>query len=121
MAQNDYALVIGLDHYEDSSLLNLNGAREDATKMYEWFIDKEKWNIPEANCLLVLSSENPIEPRKFFIDDELEKIYKSAEENPGGKFFFYFSGHGFSHTMNDNTLVISDWLNPYRFNNALNN
>jgi len=120
MAQNDYALVIGLNHYEDSSLSNLNGAIQDAQAMRTWFTDPDKGNIPEANCLMVTSTENPIAPRKYTIDDALENIYVNAQANGGGRFYFYFSGHGFSHTMRDNTLVISDWRNPIRFNNALN-
>lgn len=117
----DYALVIGLNHYEDRSLSNLNGAIKDAEEMRKWFIDPDKGGIDENNCEIVISSENPINPRKHIIDDALESIYLKAQTNGGGRrLYFYFSGHGFSHKMEDNTLVISDWLNPIRFNNALN-
>ena len=116
MAENDYALVIGINHYEDDSLNNLNGAIQDAIAMETWFKSPQGGNIPEENCIMVTSTEDPIHPDKNAIDVALERIYTAAyAAGGGGRFYFYFSGHGFSHSMRDNTLVVSNWLNPIRF------
>lgn len=117
----DFALVIGLNHYEHSSLNNLTSAIDDAKAMRDWFIDPKKGRIEPDNCIVVTSTEDPIQPEKHIIDKALEEIYIKAMGNGGGRrLYFYFSGHGFSHKMEDNTLVISDWFPPLRFNNALN-
>lgn len=118
MKANDYAIVIGIDDYEDD-IGRLEAARNDAKAFRNWLINIEGGKLPEENCKIILSTNDPRNPNQDLIDKEIKTIYNIAKDNKGGRFYFYFSGHGFGLDLETNALLAADW--SFDFNNrALN-
>ena len=118
MRDKDYAIVVGIDDYEDD-IGRLHAAKNDAQAFKNWLIDEKGGKLPEENCKIVLSTNDPRVPNQDLIDTEIKAIYNIAKDNKGGRFYFYFSGHGFGLDLETNALLTADW--SFDFNNrALN-
>ena len=111
--QNDYALVIGIDDYENKDLRPPDGAKVDATAIYEWLKDKDGGNVPAANCYVIISRNKPPGPLRDEIEKNLRFLIGQATVNPyeNNRLYFYFSGHGLGVEFDslNNALCLADW------------
>lgn len=104
----DYALVIGINHYPESR--PLRGAIGDAQAIKKWLIDDEiGGGLPPVNCKFIPSKENPLQPLKDVIDNALQEIWEQSNEGNARRFYFYFSGHGQTKQIDDVALCLANW------------
>jgi len=111
---HDYAVVVGVSHYD--GLTMLNGPAKDAEEFKNWLIDTKGGNIPEENCHLVLSTESPLLPIQDHIDQLFKKIFMilKYDDFGGRRLYFYFSGHGLGIEWRDTALVLPPWSDMMR-------
>lgn len=83
VAQNQYALIIGISHYKEVAPLQF--ADRDAIAFADFLKVQQ---VPEENIKLFLN-ENAV---RFNIVDELYNLTETLQ--PKDRFYFYFGGHG---------------------------
>jgi hypothetical protein len=86
-----YALLIGVNEYEDTSIGSLRFAVADARGMATAF---QKLGFSDTVVLASDASEPQGKPTRANVIDRLEQL--SAILKPEDTFVFYFSGHGFT-------------------------
>ena len=85
-----WALLIGINHYEDSNRIsNLAAADNDARKLKVAL--RETMGFPEANIDLLVS-DGDMKPTRSNIISALDRLADHAK--PGDTVFVFFSGHG---------------------------
>ena len=104
---NQYAIVIGIDHYKRLSLPKLNNAVADGRSTAA-ILRKKGFSVIE------LYNENATKER---IIDVLKEIKNNATSEDST--LFYFAGHGDGISGNNN--VREGYILPYDFNSDLNN
>lgn len=117
MNSQDYALVVGIDHYPEfgEGGRPLRGAVGDATSFHAWLTQEpEGGKVPAANCHLITSEANPLKPLKHQVDAAFLAIRRAAEKNGGRRLYFYFSGHGQSPAPEELFLCMADWSQDNR-------
>lgn len=107
----DYAIIIGVEHYEDSSFSHLKGATNDANDFKDWATDPNGGNIKAENCKLLLSNDGLTELFQKHIEDEASKLLTSAkaDQENARRLYFYFSGHGLGVKLDEVALIPTDW------------
>lgn len=106
----DYAVIVGVQHYKTNGLNTLPGATNDASDIYNWFISETGGNIPLENCKLLQSEEGLSTVLLSQIEDEITLMCdKATEENNGRRFYFFFSGHGLAVDSEEIALIPTDW------------
>jgi hypothetical protein len=126
MGKNDWAIVVGIDTYFDSSLPALKGPENDARAFYDWVTAGDGGDVPESQALLVLSSKFPrpfaaLADAKPTVKEIVElfdilraRAAKNAEEGigyrAGDRVYLFFAGHGFapSHRQDQTALLVAD-------------
>ncbi len=101
MADNDFAIVIGIDKYVEPGN-DLKNAVRGALRFNDWLVKAAK--VPADNIILLLSPNAFSPPVKGldYKDATYDNIRKCINELKmrsnleGGRFFFYYSGHGFT-------------------------
>lgn len=112
MNTQDYALVLGFNHYPryTSQGRSLQGAVRDAERFVEWLLDTDRGGaLPQENVHVRLAEDNRSMYGREAIDDALEEISDAAEANGARRFYFYFSGHGQSREHDDIALCLPRW------------
>ena len=114
MQSNDYALVIGINDYP--SYRPLRGAIRDAQAVAEWLRSPVHGGaLPAENVSTIVSTSNPPVPLQDQVDDALREILAAARASGGRRFYFYFSGHGFSSDVaHDVVLCLAKWSEELR-------
>jgi hypothetical protein len=122
MAQNDWALSVGIRVYPD--LGDLDGPENDATAFHEWVTSPGGGAVPADHARLVLSSQfhppfasaaaagptaDPI--RAFF--EQLEDVANASNARGDGlvagrRLYLYFCGHGFAPTEAETALLMAN-------------
>lgn len=103
----EYAIVIGIDHYDQRPLL---GAVADADAFAKFLIDQKL--IRNASNLKLLKSDTSnsvaLGPE---IDKAIEEIVKDARtrRTETNRLYFYFSGHGIGNTFINTALCLRYW------------
>lgn len=117
--ENDYALVVGIDHYPGYE--NLHGAVDDAKDMVRWLCaEPDGGGLPTENCKAVYSVPNPAHPIQDEIDDALLEILHAVGNNePARRLYVYFSGHGMAPSKLVTGMCVANWSLDMR-NRALN-
>jgi len=111
----DYALVIGFNDYPHYGANGrpLRGAIHDAEAFGRWLTDKTVGGgLPDENCIVLKSSlltADPPQPRKQQIDDALNTIWKRSGKTGARRFYFYFSGHGQTQSVDELALCLPHW------------
>src|SRR6056297_881100 len=107
----DYAIIIGVEHYEDSNFSHLNGPTNDAVDFKDWAIDPLGGGIKEGNFKLLLSNEGFTQLFQKQIEDETSNLLNSAkiERQNARRLYFYFSGHGLGVSLDEVALIPTDW------------
>ena len=104
----DYALVIGIDHYPNYR--PLRGPMQDARDFADWLTDQHTGGgLDAAHCKVVLSTEAPIQPVLDHIDTALDEIYHLVKDDGARRIYFYFSGHGHTSVIDDVYLCLAKW------------
>ena len=100
---NNWAIVIGVNHYPARDEWTLHGAVRDALAMRDWLLLRSGGNIaPEKLTLLLAPSPGDPDPGVEFVPATNDNIINSINElldsssMRGDRFYFYFSGHGLS-------------------------
>ena len=106
----DFALVIGVDHYP--RFRSLSGAVNDARDLHAWICDPDGGGVAPANARLVESTLAPSTPIQKQLDAALHELLDVAGTAGGGRrFYFTFSGHGASSIDDDRdvALLLATW------------
>jgi uncharacterized caspase-like protein len=119
---NNWAIVIGIDHYRDWPAGILNGAVRDAVEMRNWLLDRSGGAVDPGQLYTLLSArpESSLgidpddfeDPSKDAVTDLIGTL--AGQVNAGAEsFFFYFAGHGLSNMGgplgHDDAIVFSDF------------
>jgi hypothetical protein len=112
-APDDYALVIGIDHYPmwAKGKKSLKGSINDAKDFHAWLASPRGGGLSPDNARLVVSTEKPVSPLQQIIDDEFKIIRERSRGKLRRRFYFYFSGHGHSPAMSQGrqALCLANW------------
>jgi len=115
---NDYAIIIGLNHYPTFGAQGrpLAGAIEDATRFKSWLTDPNVGGgLPEANCQLLCSTPDRPWPKREAVDEALHFVWRSAKSKGGGRrLYLYFSGHGQARRRDDVAMCLPHWSAEFR-------
>lgn len=119
MALENHALCVGINRY--SGLTPLQGAEADARSFHDWVTRVGR--VPKANAKLILSSDFPVapnptkaQPASQEIWDFFENLRAAASANndaqlglkAGGRLYLFFSGHGFSPTLDTSGVLMAN-------------
>jgi hypothetical protein len=104
----DYALIIGIDHYEERPL---NGAVKDAEEFAKWLKEAGLIAEPDKNMHLLLSGETNEFALDAHIDKTINKIIDDAKKykDQKNRLYFYFSGHGIGVSFSKTALCLRYW------------
>jgi hypothetical protein len=117
MANDDWAVVIGIDRYP--ALTDLAGSENDARAFADWLSAPDGGAVPAAQIALVVSSHFPPgEPRPDAVDVALpfNRLQDFAEQSGqsskglavGGRLYMYLSGHGFGLGSHETALLLAN-------------
>jgi hypothetical protein len=123
MAANDYAVVIGINHYPSPNFLHLQGPENDACTFYDWLVSPEYGQVPVENITLLLSSDftgriqdDPLQAKPTLGELEhpfntLIQIAKDKKRRIGRRLYIFLAGHGISTDLQDAALLAAnvDW------------
>ena len=82
-----YALIVGIDDYQDENIPDLTTCQADAAAMYELLTDPARGGIKERNAYVLLGPKATTRNIKKY----LEKLRQIPSKST---VFVYFSGHG---------------------------
>src|SRR4051812_1290048 len=111
MADDDYAIVVGINAYK--YLDPLAGAELDALRFADWL--SKGGQVPAPNVELILSSEQKganalAHPIKWIVDQAFQNVVPGKKRR-GRRLYFYFSGHGCMPDVRDTALLMADAAN----------
>ncbi|MGZ8868421.1 MAG: caspase family protein [Thermoanaerobaculia bacterium] len=115
MAENDYAVVVGINTYPD--LGSLGGPANDALDFYEWLLAADGGNVPKKNVALIVSPEYPVippvldaHPRAEQVEQEFLRIAFELKESgvQARRLYLYFAGHGFSKEVDEAAVLMAN-------------
>jgi uncharacterized caspase-like protein/Flp pilus assembly protein TadD len=83
-------LIVGVNHYQDSTFRPLRFAEHDAKALAQWFVNAKggKWNPPD---LQLVQGQHAT---KELVESLLTQLYLQVAET-GDEVVFYFAGHAF--------------------------
>lgn len=131
MKRNNWAIVIGIDHYPDWPAATLKAAVRDAVEMRDWLLDQDGGAVEPAHIFTLLSptpGSNPAvgsatfdNPTQVAVIDLIDQL--AAQVNAGAdRLFFYFAGHGLSNmggpVGHDDAVAFADF-SPQHPGNSL--
>ncbi|RUT72122.1 caspase family protein [Flavobacterium cupreum] len=101
----NYAIVIGIDHYEKKPL---SGAVADAKAFADWL--ETKGGVQKENLKLFVSNSEDMLVSGPEIDIAIDTINRAARNNSEtNRLYFYFSGHGIGVTFDNTALCLRLW------------
>jgi hypothetical protein len=116
MAQDDYAVVVGIATYP--SLGDLQGPERDALDFRDWLTDKAGGAVPIENVRLIQSSDfdtpNSVvsaQPTTQQIERAFDEIFLEAEDaggRAGRRLYVYLAGHGSSPELRATVLFMAN-------------
>ncbi|MBM3212428.1 caspase family protein, partial [Candidatus Poribacteria bacterium] len=123
----NWAIVIGIDKYWKPQAC-LRGAVRDALKIYDWLTNINGGGVPTNNLTLLLepSETSPQPPAgKQILSPTQDGVFAAIQHllsrsyKQGGRFYFYYSGHGIAAWMNQSNqdgITFSDFseANPLK-------
>ncbi len=87
VGENRYALIVGINDYQDDSIPDLKTCQNDAVAMYELLTDPAKGGIDKKNANLLLGKQATSRNIRIHLG-KLRRIPSKSTV------FIYFSGHG---------------------------
>jgi hypothetical protein len=111
MAEDDYAVVVGINNYPKLKK-PLDGPENDARDFVAWLRKKDGGNVPKENISILLGSEltrNGARPNVGEIDDRFDLLHggfnDEATGRTGRRLYIFLAGHGFDPTGDDTALL----------------
>jgi hypothetical protein len=108
MAADDYAILVGISRYADPAFPTLQGPASDVALVKRWLASPQGGAVPENRIRSILSPTAfpagldaflaPPLAAEFdveYIRIERERMALKAARAASGRFYLYFSGHGF--------------------------
>lgn len=92
---NFFALIIGIDYYDNSKVKNLSKATKDSEDLYNYLISSGGYS--QENVVILTNHE----ANKTNINKKISELKNKIGNND--TFIFYFSGHGSS--LNDDFIL----------------
>jgi hypothetical protein len=104
MNDRDFAVVVGINRYQDSSFKDLDGPANDAEEFIDWLKRADGGNVPEANVdpFVLLSSSTRDAPTASDISTRLKAVFnrpRGRGEAVGRRLYVFLAGHGFAPAM----------------------
>ena len=117
MAEDDWAVVVGIKNYPELS--DLDGPENDARDFYTWLTSPNGGAVPEQQVQLIVSPDPPADkatvarPTAEQIQEAFDRLDDIAnlEENNGRvgrRLYLYFSGHGFAPDFEQAALLMAN-------------
>ena len=113
MAQDDYAILVGISVYPNPGFAKLDGPLLDIALVKDWLSRKDGGDVPEDRIQLVPSPTpypSPVDPDEAPpTAEQFDRLFRKLlrermalkEQRVKGRLYLYFSGHGFcSRRMN---------------------
>lgn len=103
-----WAVIIGVENYEDPNITDLRYSVDDARAFYQVLVDPKRGGFqPEHVRLLTDDAEDPmLRPTRLNVLDTLNNWLRQTTERD--TVLFYFSGHGIADKYGRNYLVAMD-------------
>jgi len=89
--RNKWALVIGINQYQDDGITDLRFAVNDAEQLYQLLVDPEYGGFAQEQ-VKILTDRTPVKPTRRDVLVALNSLQKSADADD--TIFIFFSGHG---------------------------
>lgn len=101
----DFAIVIGIDRYDDPSFSKLRGAPEDAKHFIDWLKKKynEKAGLGNRQIIYKLKEATQSDILRVF-----HRLLDKAEGTCHGRLYIFVSGHGCGASIKENVLFTSE-------------
>nr|VFJ63364.1 MAG: Caspase domain-containing protein [Candidatus Kentron sp. FW] len=106
------ALIVGVGEYENSKITRLDGAPEDAHRIYALLTGKDGYGFPEKNVCMLLNEQ----ATTANFQDAFERTL-IQRARPGDVAVFYYSGHG-SQIADRNGDEPDEWDETFMFHDA---
>src|SRR6185295_13614089 len=114
MAQNDYAVVVGISTYPD--LGSLGGPAKDALDFYAWLLAADGGNVPKAQIAKIVSPEYPnipqvleVKPQIGEVENAFQKIAMDLRNGQqADRLYVYLAGHGFSKEVGEAAVLMAN-------------
>ncbi|MGH8065960.1 MAG: hypothetical protein ACRERE_12170 [Candidatus Entotheonellia bacterium] len=122
MANDDWAIVVGIQRYPD--LGDLGGPENDATAFYNWLVSPTGGAVPQDHVALILSSHyrppfpsaSKAEPTTQHVQQAFDALGDVAIANQdqgdglrvGRRLYIYLSGHGCEPQVEEAVLLMAN-------------
>lgn len=120
MAQDDWAVVVGISWYPE--LENLGAPEHDARAFYDWATSPSGGDLPAGQAQLIVSSNyetssSAVSARPNVLDvqtafEKLQEIAERSGRGTGGRvgrrLYIYLSGHGFAPSPGEAALLTAN-------------
>ncbi len=114
-----YAIVIGINNYQDTAISDLSKARNDAKIIGK--ILREQGQFDQVFVMTddvdPRNDKENLFPTKLNIEEKIDSVLRFSD--PNDLFVFYFSGHGISDPDENGYLVTVDTVTDKQFNTSL--
>lgn len=100
----DFAIVIGIDRYDDPALSRLPGAPKDAKSFILWLKrDHSMGNMRQGRIITQLK-----EARYSHITSAFNKLLDRVKPDRGGRLYLFISGHGYADSLKESVVYTTD-------------
>lgn len=103
-AGQDFAVVIGIERYDDPGFSRLKGAPEDAREFILWLEQNHSQGDLRRGQIL----QKLTEATHTDIVRVLNELLDKAEANRGGRLYIFVSGHGFGESIKESFVYLSE-------------
>ncbi len=114
-----YAVVIGVNKYQDTGISELSKARNDAKILGKIFRDEGQFDqvFVMTDDVDPRNDKENLFPTKLNIEEKLDSVLRFSE--PDDLIVFFFSGHGISDPDGNGYLVSVDTVMDRQFNTSV--
>jgi hypothetical protein len=116
---NRYAIVVGINNYQDAGISALSKARNDAKIVGKILKDQGQFDqiFIMTDDVDPRSDKEKLYPTKLNIEEKLDSVLRFAQSED--LFVFFFSGHGISDPEENGFLVTVDTVTDKQFYTSL--
>ncbi|HEY8212237.1 MAG TPA: caspase family protein [Myxococcaceae bacterium] len=102
--KDHFALIVGIEDYQEDELKGLKGAKNDADEFYRWVTSPSGGAVPDGNVRLLKDSTIEQIERAFLGLCEPATTSGYA----GKRLYVYLSGHGVAQDVHEASLLAAD-------------
>ncbi|HYV46996.1 MAG TPA: hypothetical protein VFA20_19165 [Myxococcaceae bacterium] len=109
MGTSDYAIVIGIERYDDPGLGVLKGPGRDARRFCEWVTDPGGGAVSPDNVVVLAAEEPEPEANIQRIEQAFVKLCQSTTNRyRGRRLYIYLAGHGIAQNAHEASMLAAD-------------